>query len=494
MTKNGWHSEMANYIRNTLGDQNHLISTSFAGAEFFQPFAGMDFIDVHRYNPEKDANHKRWNELSHIWNAGVNKPAIFGEVGAYLYSGELDKQNPITQHNTMWASAFSGGFGCGLNWWWKDTHDNGGVENYRGLAEFMRGVDFEWNDFRPFKKSSIFALTPHGFLAEDLLARTEVFYLKNQENTQAMGWVHNRKAYWAYAENLHPTIPAFGNECYYLVDSDNDPTNNNSVPMFCPDDDLDCQAPFQLTSLAPRALVLTLRPELLPTAYHIQWFNTATGLGIGSPEVVIAPPIGITQINVPDMNSADEFAFKLWRGDTFRSNEAAGVVADTLRVCYNADISTLIPSWEDDGHLYRVDGREVSESFVLNRLGIHIIGVMDRRGSFSYPIEVVPCGQDNVMAQRTVTDKLYTYDETALAEKVFMVYPNPASDRLMIEITGNIGAFDLEIADIVGAPVLRSSSPAGQRTSINVGHLSRGTYIISLFSNGVREYKKVILQ
>lgn len=63
----------------------------------------------------------------------------------------------------------------------------------------------------------------------------------------------------------------------------------------------------------------------------------------------------------------------------------------------------------------------------------------------------------------------------------FKAYPNPATDRISIEINDGIKEdFSLSMVDISGKTVLRRDYPPSESVSLDVQHLMRGLYVVRL--------------
>ena len=63
-----WHEEMANYIKNTLGDKNHLVSTSFGERNTYAPSSfsapSIDVTSGHMYGEGRDINADRYDFMN----------------------------------------------------------------------------------------------------------------------------------------------------------------------------------------------------------------------------------------------------------------------------------------------------------------------------------------------------------------------------------------------------------------------------------------------
>ncbi len=288
-----WHAVMINYIKSILGDNNHLISTSYADRPS-SAFA-LNSIDVssgHKYGVNKHINHDRYNYLYEYPPTGsingllkdYNKPTIFGELGvddsARVDMGDLEGCNDVSFHNSLWATAFMGCYGTGLNWW-QDYNDNFRSQNYPALKNFFNGLDFESNKFIYAQRWWNTALWGHQYNAE-------VFALTNFNKEKIMGWVHNATYWWGnISQNCLPGT---------VLPSDND-TYNNPLPYF---------GPVLLTNLK------------ILKRYDIDWYHTRNAGSLYSSVTKWTDIFGMTRPFFPGPDA--DYAFKAnKRGTSFRN-------------------------------------------------------------------------------------------------------------------------------------------------------------------------------
>jgi hypothetical protein len=76
-----------------------------------------------------------------------NKPALIGEFGLatpkWGQSDYMKKDENLTHfHTSLWASAFAGGSGTAMFWWWDQLDRQNAYHHYRPLAEFLKGISF----------------------------------------------------------------------------------------------------------------------------------------------------------------------------------------------------------------------------------------------------------------------------------------------------------------------------------------------------------------
>jgi hypothetical protein len=77
------------------------------------------------------------------------------------------------------------------------------------------------------------------------------------------------------------------------------------------------------------------------------------------------------------------------------------------------------------------------------------------------------------------------------ADKWIFLYPNPVSQVLNIEVNEN-AAFELLAADGKRV-VMKGSLKAGQKHSMNIGHIARGSYVVRIYNEKMVSFKKIII-
>lgn len=185
-----WMKDMVSFIRSELHSPV-IISTCFgpkiSSRVFDQP--EMQVTSRHSYHNERLRNQRRYRQV-HA-NGGLRrkweKPALFAEMGVMNGPGnncdadDFMNCNDIVFHNDLWATAFMGMYGAGLNWWqWKN--DAYRAANYPALAAFVNNYNmalFERADY---------------FDSNDV----EAYYVKRAGFGKGcvVGWVHNKTYWW----------------------------------------------------------------------------------------------------------------------------------------------------------------------------------------------------------------------------------------------------------------------------------------------------------
>lgn len=222
---NNWIKKQQDYIRNELKNPI-LFSNTYASQgsviEGNETDANRlsDVVGIHLYNTTKNANFtKRSEAVDKAW-ATYKKPVFIEEMGVNDNFLLIQCCTGIEFHNSIWASAFMGSFGIGLDWWWDaGIFDFGYYREFQPLHYFfmdetMSAPKFKylpqrWSDTGNWKKRKI-----------------ESYTLVRDNGVKAMGWVHNATYYW---RNLAATSPCIQN----LVDE----KTKESAPCHCAQDE-----------------------------------------------------------------------------------------------------------------------------------------------------------------------------------------------------------------------------------------------------------------
>jgi len=79
-------------------------------------------------------------------------------------------------------------------------------------------------------------------------------------------------------------------------------------------------------------------------------------------------------------------------------------------------------------------------------------------------------------------------------ENKINIFPNPASDKIIIETNGNsiLNEIDVRVMNIIGKTVFEEKIK-GQKNELDLGKLPEGVYYVSLNSASLKEMKKIII-
>jgi hypothetical protein len=91
-------------------------------------------------------------------------------------------------------------------------------------------------------------------------------------------------------------------------------------------------------------------------------------------------------------------------------------------------------------------------------------------------------------------NELVSAPVTGSAQKHFMIYPNPASDRLTIRTLNPVnGAVVLEVVSMQGSVVLKTLVRGTDQT-IGLSALAKGIYTVRITSNGYLQTERITKQ
>lgn len=141
-----WHEEMSQYLRG-IDPYGHLQTTSVSGDyENIYTIQGLDFLQTHAY--ESNLIGKLASTTIRRVRDYPNIPHFFGEM-AYDWRGPT-KNDPsgISLHNQLWASVHAtSDAGTAMTWWWDNwVRPNRLYPHFRGLADYLDGVDWIGGD------------------------------------------------------------------------------------------------------------------------------------------------------------------------------------------------------------------------------------------------------------------------------------------------------------------------------------------------------------
>lgn len=205
--------------------------------------------------------------------------------------------------------------------------------------------------------------------------------------------------------------------------------------------------------------------------------TTQDGLLLGTPEQVTAVGIA-TQIAMLDAQNdgTNGPVFSTFDGSWASLNGSVGPNADTNRV--------LIAQITTDGVF----------QFELN------IQIGTPTGGVQNYVAKNPVNNEIQLASLTYPDSTTgIFESNPSAPLLFLVYPNPATDRIIIKaITSKVSHSNVcNIYDAIGNLVYTNAVKEGNQNyleSIDVSSFAKGQYIIELISDGVISSRKIIKQ
>jgi len=213
---NQWVVNQQEYIKELA--PNMLFSNSYSvlpDLERKQPEKGIlshsDIISIHDYETIKDVNYKNRYDAIQEMSKKFHKPVLLEEMGVSDNKLRIYCCTGIEYHNSVWASAMSGGTGTGLDWWWD-----------RGVQDFGYHLDLlAINDFFDGYNLNKMNLTPQKWSDASVSKRLlENFALVSEQKDTIFGWIHNATFYWRNLTEINPCIKQIvdssklSNPCY----------------------------------------------------------------------------------------------------------------------------------------------------------------------------------------------------------------------------------------------------------------------------------------
>lgn len=162
-----WHEVMYNYIK-TIDPFMHPITSSYGDFTHKGHAKGYDYIDLldwHYYEPLNDGNTPPTPIVNSQWNLAyannyalqikflavnaygaqnIKKPILIGETGWWPKPGSYDEgiipfYDPTGYdfHSTLWSTAVSGSYGCGVMWEYKVIDKEDWYHHFKPVATFM---------------------------------------------------------------------------------------------------------------------------------------------------------------------------------------------------------------------------------------------------------------------------------------------------------------------------------------------------------------------
>ena len=296
---NEWFREIRGLIKEQYPEA--LVTGSFAKGEATggprKIFPDADVAFGHQYGRDEDINYNlRW-KLARYLNTRyktINYPYLLEEMGGGVV-GVVDECSDVTFHNALWATSFSGGFGCGMNWWWDEIHKKGYQSNFTAVKNYFQGedlVNFQYNTQRWRNK------------------KVENFMLVEENKDVVKGWVHNRSFWWPNMYEKNPCIKQ-------MIDDNNghflDPNDNTRYAKW-----RDKGVPTPLTGQKMVIKKLNRSMPWSPKYYKVAFYSTQGDGGyIKGKDVVVKTNLwGTLKVALPDLDSNNpDYGYKIERTD-----------------------------------------------------------------------------------------------------------------------------------------------------------------------------------
>jgi hypothetical protein len=232
-----------------------------------------------------------------------------------------------------------------------------------------------------------------------------------------------------------------------------------------------------------------------------------------NPDLTIVPQQSVGYIG--EWNTADIYlgsssssfaqlygvAYELNFDSTFVEDSTAIVFGQSFLNSSNQNVTFDKLIYNNQKHYItnvRTDGQNVSGNGKIGEITFKIkTGIAENSVLNLSALNVVMI--DNTGARTTLTGGTTTLNlindpngihELSISDKAFRLYPNPTSDEFNIK-TELSGKINYSIIDVLGNEVMKNSFE--KNTSIHLGELSNGAYVVKLSLNKTSIYKKVVV-
>ena len=175
----------------------------------------------------------------------------------------------------------------------------------------------------------------------------------------------------------------------------------------------------------------------------------------------------------------EQITFKAQAQDNLHPNEHFGVAVSTttgasaedFEIVWEADLtSKIVGDWYD----YNIDLRDYQGQDIY-------VAIVHFNCTNQFSINI-----DDIMLHRVFDP---TFDVAENSASMVTVYPNPASEKVMVE--SNVTVNQYEIYNVAGEVII--SMPVNEKSfEINVNELPAGTYLIKMVSDGMVQTRRFV--
>ncbi len=111
-----------------------------------------------------------------------------------------------------------------------------------------------------------------------------------------------------------------------------------------------------------------------------------------------------------------------------------------------------------------------------------------------YTVEVIDVNSCGPITTSAITIKESVGIEDILKSKAFQIYPNPANDKLFVEIAEEInGKYNLQIISISGQ-VVKNLTLYSNKQELDISSIAKGIYFVKISSDNISDEQKLIIQ
>ncbi|CAG0958544.1 hypothetical protein FLAV_00571 [Flavobacteriales bacterium] len=224
---------------------------------------------------------------------------------------------------------------------------------------------------------------------------------------------------------------------------------------------------------------------------------------------MIIDGIGSTATTYQYANTVKFFEYPCSYGTNFIDNFSAtytsggNTIYRTGTINFSADASGILnTSFGSFGSVLRTktvqninDSMNIMGNPVVTNTVSTTYNFMDP--AYKHPLFQVIYNVVTVMGNTTTVKMVRTYDPNSNSiieptkENLFNVFPNPAKNNITVQC-GNSTSAQITVSDITGKVVLLHQTNRNQTNSINISHLNKGMYFISIV-NGKETFTKKLM-
>jgi photosystem II stability/assembly factor-like uncharacterized protein len=125
----------------------------------------------------------------------------------------------------------------------------------------------------------------------------------------------------------------------------------------------------------------------------------------------------------------------------------------------------------------------IAPSITFSATGVYTISLAANNGgttsTTTHTINITACGVG--MAEHN------------MFEQSIGLYPNPANDKINIEVS-NTSSYSYKITDLLGKVVVSDKVSGQSNTSVNLSSINKGIYFLTVESNGQKATRKIIIE
>jgi hypothetical protein len=188
-----WFVDQKNYILQELNADIKFINSyaSTPKVEKKNKSAGLlqesEVIAFHKYGAHKGLNFdNRAATIEELFKE-YGKPVLLEEMGLDPNKLPISCCTGVEFHNSIMSTAFMGGMGTGMEWWWnRGIHDFGYIKDLECAQRVFKGIDLSKGNFGPQLYSD----------AREKKRTIESYALVGDSGRTVIGWVKNATIYW----------------------------------------------------------------------------------------------------------------------------------------------------------------------------------------------------------------------------------------------------------------------------------------------------------